>query len=100
MPDWISVETVISVVIGGIISAVISYGFAWKSRKELRAEFDALFRFLQTAEDADARIERDEKGRPRTLRILYGAATLTSRTSASAEASVVRAENEDEGEEG
>jgi hypothetical protein len=85
---------VVSIATGGLISALISYIFARQSREERRAEFDALFRFLQTDEADDVRIERDAKGRPQTIRIKYAEMTAHARSSASIEATKIPAPND------
>jgi hypothetical protein len=83
-------------VLGAVISAVISYIFARQSREERRAEFDTLFRFLQTDEADDVRIERDAKGRPKTIRIKYAEVAAHSRSSASIEATKIPAPTDSE----
>jgi gas vesicle protein len=89
-------HTVAGIVVGGIISAVISYIFAQQASKELREEADglrretedvrhyinALITYLEAA--GMIQVRRDENGRPIETRIIRLSAAMSGVSGVSA----------------
>jgi len=97
-------STVVGVVVGGIISAAISYYFARKASKELRKEaggllretedvrhyVNALISYLEAAGTIE--VVRDQAGRPIEIRIIKASAAMSGTGGMSATPTVVHHE--------
>jgi hypothetical protein len=74
----LSLDTIASVVIGGVITLVVAAGFFWVQERRARCSFELLARFLENfaaSEGASVGFTRDAKGRIKNASVVLRAGT-------------------------